>query len=77
MLCQWWVWAKRGPLKLVHGDTLKGSTRSSNYLEDYWPCTGGLPAVNAIGTQLCDLIDSGLTRWRLAEQMGAVAGRDG
>ena len=22
--------------------TLKGSTRYWNYLEDYWPCTGGL-----------------------------------
>ena len=36
----------------------------SNYLEDYWPCASGLSAVNAIGTQLQDLINSGLTRWR-------------
>ena len=46
----------------------------------YWPCAGGLSAVNAIGTQLCDLMYSGLTRWRLAvigknEQVGE--GRDG
>ena len=30
------------------------------YLEAYWPCDGGLSAVNAIGTQLRDLINSGL-----------------
>ena len=28
-------------------------------------CAGELSAVNAIGTQLCDLINSGLTRWRM------------
>ena len=27
-----------------------------NYPEVYWPCAGGLSAVNAIGTQLCDPI---------------------
>ena len=32
-----------------------------NYLEVYWSCAGGLSAVNAIGTQLCDPINSGLT----------------
>ena len=32
----------------------------------YWPCAGGLSAVNAIGTQLRDPINSGLTRWRMA-----------
>ena len=37
-----------------------------NYLEMYWPCAGGLSAVNAIGTQLRDPINSGLTRWRMA-----------
>ena len=37
-----------------------------NYLEVYWPCAGGLSAVNAIGTQLRDLMNSGLTRWRMA-----------
>ena len=47
-----------------------------NYLEVYWPCAGGLSAVNAIGTQLRDPINSGLTRWRMAvinEQMDAAA----
>ena len=34
--------------------TYKGSTRYWNYLEAYWPCAGGLSAVNAIGTQLPD-----------------------
>ena len=37
-----------------------------NYLEGHWPFAGGLSAVNAIGTQLRDPINSGLTRWRMA-----------
>ena len=37
-----------------------------NYLEVYWPCAVELSAVNAIGTQLRDPINSGLTRWRMA-----------
>ena len=37
-----------------------------NYLDVYWPCAGGLSAVNAIGTQLRDPINLGLTRWRMA-----------
>ena len=41
----------------------------TGYLEGYWPCTGRLSAVNAIGTQLRDLINSGLTRWRLTVSM--------
>ena len=45
--------------------TCQGSTRYWDYLDDYWPCTGGLSAVNAIGTQLRDPINSGLTRWRV------------
>ena len=36
-----------------------------NYLEGYWRCAGGLSAVNAIGTQLRDPINLGLTRWRM------------
>ena len=52
----------------------QGSTRYWNYLEVYWPCAGGLLAVNAIGTQLRDPINSGLTRWRMAvSQMDAAA----
>ena len=38
----------------------QGSTRSE-YLEVYWPHAGGLSAVNAIGTQMRDPINSGLT----------------
>ena len=30
-----------------------------------WSCAGGLSAVNAIGMQLRDLIDSGLAQWRM------------
>ena len=37
-----------------------------NYLEIYWPRAGGLSAVNAIGTQLRDPINSRLTRWCMA-----------
>ena len=44
-----------------------------NYLEVYWPCAGGLSAVNAIGTQLRDPINSGLTRWRMAVLNKAAA----
>ena len=36
------------------------------YLEVYWLCTGGLSAMNTIGTQLRDPINSGLTRCRMA-----------
>ena len=36
-----------------------------NYLEDYWLCAGGPSAVNAIGMQLRDPINSRLTRWRI------------
>ena len=48
-----------------------------NYLEVYWPCAGGLSAVNVIGTQLRgDSINSGLTRWRMVvlnKEMDAAA----
>ena len=33
--------------------------------EVYWPCAGGLSAVNSIRTHLRDPINSGLTRWRM------------
>ena len=46
--------------------TCQGSTRYWNYLEDYWPCAGRLSAVNVIGTQLRDPINSALTQWRMA-----------
>ena len=42
------------------------SNRYLIYLEDNWPGAGGLSAVNAIGTQLRDPMNSGLTRWRMA-----------
>ena len=42
------------------------STRYWNNPEDYWPRDSGLSAVNAIGTQLRDQINSELTRLRLA-----------
>ena len=35
-----------------------------NYLEDYWPCAGGLSEVNAIGTQMRDLINNGREKWQ-------------
>ena len=49
--------------------TCKKATLVRNYLliEVYWPCAGGLSAVNAIGAQLRDPINSGVTRWRLAD----------
>ena len=45
--------------------TLKGSIRYWNYLDDYWPCAGGLSAVNTIDTRSRDLMNSGPTRSRL------------
>ena len=45
-----------GPQRPIHRDTCTGSIRFSNYLEVYWLCAGELKAVNAIGTQLCDLM---------------------
>ena len=62
---QEWAWENRGAHQLVHGDLKNGSTRYWNYLEEYWPCAGGLSAVSAIGTQLRDPINSGLARWRV------------
>ena len=50
----------------VSPDTHHYAALVRNYLEVYWPCAGGLSAVNAIGTQLRDPINSGLTRWRMA-----------
>ena len=47
---------------------INGSWRSAeaalvrNYLEVYWSCAGELSAVNAIGTQVRDPMNSGLTR---------------
>ena len=49
--------------------TCKKATLVRNYIliEVYWPCAGGLSAVNAIvGAQLRDPINSGLTQLRLA-----------
>ena len=55
------MWATIGAYYLVRGDLQKGSTRYWNYLEGCWPCAGGLSAVNTIGTQLRNPINSGLT----------------
>ena len=41
------------------------AARVRNYLEIYRPSVGGLSAVNAIGMQLRDPINSGLVRWRM------------
>ena len=46
--------------------TCKKAALVRNYLEVYWPCAGGLSAVNVIGTQLRDPINSGLAQWHLA-----------
>ena len=45
--------------------TFKGSIRYWNYLETCTDSVGGLSAVDAIGTQLRDPINSGLTRLRV------------
>ena len=61
--------------KMVHSDTWKDSTRYLNYLEDCWPCAGGLSTVNNIGTQLHETMNSGLTQWRLTVYVNAIAER--
>ena len=45
--------------------TCQSSTGYWKYFEDYWPCAGGISAVNAIGTKLRDTINSGLTPCRI------------
>ena len=52
---------------MVHGDTEKAASEpvTGTILEDFWPCAGGLSAVNAFGTQMRDLINSELARLRL------------
>ena len=52
------------------GDTWIGSTRYSSHLENYWPCAGGLSAVNANGTQVRGPI-------QLGTKPMAVGGIDG
>ena len=60
--------------------TCKGSTRYWNDLEDYWPCAGGLLAVNAIGTHLGDLKKLGtdpmvvgiLNKWTPSRKAGGT-----
>ena len=37
----------------------KAAPVTGTTFEDYWPCAGGLSAVNAIGTQLRDLMNLG------------------
>ena len=44
--------------------------------KDYYPCAGGLSALNAIGTCLRGPINSGLTRWRLRHYRKREAGED-
>ena len=41
--------------------------------EGFWPCAGGLPVANAVGTQLRDLIKSGLNRRRNTVMMETEA----
>ena len=62
---QQWVWEREAYINWSMV-TCKKATLVRNYLEVYWPCAGGLSAVNAIGTQLRDPINSRLTRRRLA-----------
>ena len=69
---------KRGAKKLIYGDAGKGSTCYWNYIEDNWPCAGGLSVMNPIGTQLRDSINSCLARWRwLTVKMDTVVAESG
>ena len=62
---QQWVWEREAHINWSMV-TCQGSTRYWTYLEVYWSCASGLSAVNVIGMQLRDTINSGLTRWRMA-----------
>ena len=65
--CQKWVWEIEAYINW-YMVTCKKATLVRYYLliEVYWPCAGGLSAVNANGAQMRDPINSGLTQWRLA-----------
>ena len=65
---QQWVWKREA---YINGFMVIYQLKAAsvwNYLEVYWPCPGGLSAVNAIigGMHLRGRINSGLTRWRMA-----------
>ena len=65
--CQKWVWEIEAYIS-SYIVTCKKATLVRNYLliEVNWPCAGGLSAVNAIGAQLRNPLNSGLTQWCLA-----------
>ena len=68
---------KRGEYLLVHGELpSEAALAVRNYLEVYWPRAGVLSAVNAIGTQLRDPMNLGLTRWRNIVDVAAELGRN-
>ena len=71
---QQWVSQKTGAYQTVPwGFTWTSSTHYSNYIEDYWPCAGGISAVNATGTQMRDPIHLGLIRWRMTVKVETEA----
>ena len=51
---------------MVHSNLPRQHSFVTNYHGVYWPCADGLSAVNVIGTQLRDPLNSGLTRGRVA-----------
>ena len=57
--------AKGRPSAIIVSEMKKKSLEwqlTLQYLEEYWPCAGGLSAVNAIGTLLGDAMAYG--GWR-------------
>ena len=70
---QLWVWERDANINWSMVTCQAALVR--NYLEVYWPHAGGLSAVNAIGTQLRDPINSGLTQWRMAVGYKWINGR--
>ena len=63
---QKWVWESKERRILIGPWRPAKAPIVRNHLEFYWPCAGGRSAVSAIGTQLRDPTNSGLTRWRMA-----------
>ena len=63
-ICSLNIWEKRGTLCLVHGVAYIACNQCWSYLGDNRSYAQNLVVVNVVGTQLRDLVDSKLTRWR-------------
>ena len=66
VISQKWVWEERGAQKMFLVISEKAaSVTGTTLLRTTNPAAGGFSASNAIGTKMGDLINWGLTQWRL------------